>query len=72
MAGDSVPRPIPGYAYVFASKPVMLGKFVTSNSVAGSSEPTMTYVVPVSQFLSSYSFMVGYSYQRWHDLNSRK
>ena len=57
-AGFVVPRTISGIAYIQASKPIMLAKFMTSDVDAESGEPTMSIIHPTEQYLSDYDFNV--------------
>ena len=57
-AGFVVPRTISGIAYIQASKPIMLAKFITSDVDAESGEPTMSIIHPTEQYLSDYDFNV--------------
>ena len=58
LSGNSIRRTIGGRASITASQPIMVAKFVTSDVTAPSSQPAMTLVQPVEQFLSDYSFVV--------------
>ena len=57
-AGSIVRRTIAGRAYIQASKPIMLAKFITSDQVADTGEPTMSIIHPTEQYLSDYDFNV--------------